>query len=164
MRLPQRAAPVRLHSHDLSLAPPLRQLPAVAEGPWPVALPSGTSAASPRRREIRERRGACAHPKFIRRKIAVLWGMIFLLQGHSCARRTSCAKDNSVPGSTQTATCLSSGAEKPVVEKLNRWVVSLSPTFAGRVLSLQPPAILPMLNVPSLFGLDGNKKTTYNIV
>ena len=47
----------------------------------------------------------------------------------------SSAKDNSVPGSRQTAIPISSGAQKPPVPKLNMRVVSLSPTFAGRDLT-----------------------------
>jgi hypothetical protein len=42
------------------------------------------------------------------------------------------AKDNSVPGSKQTATYLFSGAENPRVLVLNKCVVSRSPTLAGR--------------------------------
>ena len=43
--------------------------------------------------------------------------------------------DSSVPGSKQTATLMSSGAEKPPVPELKRRVNSLSPILAGRVLT-----------------------------
>ena len=45
-------------------------------------------------------------------------------------------EDSSVPGNRQTATLASSGARKPRVPELKRCVVSLSPTLAGRVLTL----------------------------
>ena len=48
---------------------------------------------------------------------------------------TSSAKDNSVPGSTQTATLTFSDAAKPRVPVPKSRVVSLSPTFAGRDLT-----------------------------
>src|SRR6516165_12135943 len=47
-------------------------------------------------------------------------------------RRTSLANDNSVPGSTQTATSLYSDAAKPLVPVPKSRVMSLSPTFADR--------------------------------
>jgi hypothetical protein len=49
---------------------------------------------------------------------------------------TSRAKDNSVPGRTQTATLVSSDAANPRVPVPKSRVVSLSPTFAGRDLTL----------------------------
>src|SRR5262249_48954323 len=49
---------------------------------------------------------------------------------------TSLAKASSVPGRTQTAVLASSGAANPLVPVLTWWVVSLSPTLAGRDLTL----------------------------
>ena len=49
---------------------------------------------------------------------------------------TSPAKDNSVPGRTQTARFASSDAANPRVPVPKSRVVSLSPTFAGRDLTL----------------------------
>ena len=49
---------------------------------------------------------------------------------------TSRAKDNSVLGRTQTAILASSDAAKPRVPVPKSRVVSLSPTFAGRDLTL----------------------------
>jgi hypothetical protein len=48
----------------------------------------------------------------ISRKIAVLCLMVPVFHGHKRIRLTSFAKDNSVPGSKQTATYLFSGAEE----------------------------------------------------
>jgi hypothetical protein len=55
--------------------------------------------------------------------------------GHERTFLTSSAKDNSVPGSKQTATFLSSDAAIPRVLQPNRRVVNLSSTLAGRVLT-----------------------------
>jgi hypothetical protein len=49
---------------------------------------------------------------------------------------TSPVKDNSVPGRTQTTTLASSDAENPRVPVSKLRVVSLSPTSAGRDLTL----------------------------
>ena len=49
---------------------------------------------------------------------------------------TSLAKASSVPGRTQTAVLASSGAANPLVPVLKWCVVSLSPTLAGRDLTL----------------------------
>ena len=49
---------------------------------------------------------------------------------------TSLAKASSVPGRTQTAVLASPGAANPRVPVLKLWVVSLSPTLAGRDFTL----------------------------
>ena len=58
-----------------------------------------------------------------------------LLHGQRLSHLTSSSNDNSVPGSTQTATLMSSDAAKPCVPVPKSRVVSLSPTFAGRDLT-----------------------------
>src|SRR5260221_2373219 len=52
------------------------------------------------------------------------------------AHITSPEKASSVPGRMQTAVVESSGVANPRVPVLKLWVVSLSPTFAGRDLTL----------------------------
>ena len=59
-----------------------------------------------------------------------------LLHGHTRTRRTSSANASSVPGSTQTAMLISSGAGKPLVLLLNLRVVRRSPSLAARLLTL----------------------------
>src|SRR4030095_4190402 len=74
------------------------------------------------------------------RKIAVLKFTVFVLHEEKPkgvgAHFTSSEKASSVPGKMHTAFVESSGAANPHVLVLKLWVVSLSPTFAGRDLTL----------------------------
>src|SRR6266516_1022420 len=69
-------------------------------------------------------------------KIAVLELIVLQLKRRDDAHITSAEKASSVPGRMQTAVVESSGAANPHVPVLKLWVVSLSPTFAGRDLTL----------------------------
>ena len=72
------------------------------------------------------------------RKIAVLCSITLSLRAIKPVGKhlTSSAKDSSVPGRTQTAMFMSSDAANPTVPVPKLCVVSLSPTFAGRDLTL----------------------------
>src|SRR6266700_943878 len=70
------------------------------------------------------------------RKIAVLELVVLQPKRRDDAHITSAEKASSVPGRMQTAVVESSGAANPHVPVLKLWVVSLSPTFAGRDLTL----------------------------
>src|SRR6266704_1508280 len=70
------------------------------------------------------------------RKIAVLELIVLQPKRRDDAHITSAEKASSVPGRMQTAVVESSGAANPHVPVMKLWVVSLSPTFAGRDLTL----------------------------
>jgi hypothetical protein len=72
------------------------------------------------------------------RKIAVLCAITLSRQGIKPVGKhlISSANDSSVPGRTQAATFVSSDAANPRVPVPKLCVVSLSPTFAGRDLTL----------------------------
>src|SRR5258708_34945395 len=69
-------------------------------------------------------------------KPAVLELIVLQLKRRDDAHITSAEKASSVPGRMQTAVVESSGAANPHVPVMKLWVVSLSPTFAGRDLTL----------------------------
>src|SRR5215510_7960790 len=70
------------------------------------------------------------------RKIAVLELIVLQPKRRDDAHITSAEKASSVPGRMQTAVVESSGAANPHVPVMKLWVVSLSPTVAGRDLTL----------------------------
>ena len=70
------------------------------------------------------------------RKTTVLELIVLQPERRNDAHITSAEKASSVPGRMQTVVVESSGAANPHVPVLKLWVVSLSPTFAGRDLTL----------------------------